>query len=205
MTEPNELSDVQRRRLAIRDWIERAPISNDEKQALAAVCNDGDRCEVEVAVFERQILEYRSMRDGLEHQLDAARSERDRLAEALENSLACLNRSASMLAWQGANDWQHDSLVAFLERMRVDVRVAIASGAEALAKAASEAAPKKMLLFCPRCQAQHYDRGGWEAQPHHKHLCAHCGTIWDAGVLSYGVSAGELSEAAGHETGGEHG
>lgn len=42
--------------------------------------------------------------------------------------------------------------------------------------------PIPMLLFCPRCHAQHVDEAdpanGWENPPHRSHLCHECGCIW---------------------------
>jgi hypothetical protein len=50
-----------------------------------------------------------------------------------------------------------------------------------------------MLLFCPRCGAQHVDAPdkakGWENPPHRSHLCDSCGIIWrPADVPTTGVA-----------------
>ncbi len=45
---------------------------------------------------------------------------------------------------------------------------------------AEHAAPTDMLLFCPKCHAQHVDapEGDWTNPPHKSHLCHGCGAIW---------------------------
>lgn len=51
--------------------------------------------------------------------------------------------------------------------------------------------PIDMLLWCPRCRAQHIDRpdGWWRNPPHKSHLCNFCGLIWrPADVPTNGVS-----------------
>ena len=55
--------------------------------------------------------------------------------------------------------------------------------------------PIDMLLFCPRCHAQHVDGqhepegDGWDNPPHRSHLCHSCGTIWrPADVATNGVA-----------------
>jgi hypothetical protein len=34
-------------------------------------------------------------------------------------------------------------------------------------------------LRCETCHAQHVDRGEWALRPHKRHLCAHCGRVWE--------------------------
>ena len=72
-----------------------------------------------------------------------------------------------------------------------------------LRKAAEEATPVAMVLFCPACGAQHIDapdtevgqRGdrwetAWNNPPHRSHLCHGCGHIWrPADVPTNGVAA----------------
>lgn len=55
-----------------------------------------------------------------------------------------------------------------------------------------EAGPIPMLLFCPKCLAQHVDApepdNGWTNPPHKSHLCHACGTVWrPADVATVGV------------------
>lgn len=40
--------------------------------------------------------------------------------------------------------------------------------------------PLDMLLWCPKCNAQHIDEPseGWDNPPHRSHLCHDCGCIW---------------------------
>ncbi len=138
--------------------------------ALDAARTDHDRLQSEITT-----------RDLMWHErVTAAERERDRLREALEDALAYETGECTH-ACNHPSCWGRQGARALLVEQR----------------AKAEPEPKKMLLFCPRCNRQHYDRGEWATRPHHKHLCAHCGTVWDAGVLSYGVSAGELPEAAG--------
>lgn len=42
-------------------------------------------------------------------------------------------------------------------------------------------------LFCPLCDEQHIDEGEWATRVHHRHLCAFCGHVWDAGHYCFGV------------------
>jgi hypothetical protein len=52
--------------------------------------------------------------------------------------------------------------------------------------------PIDMLLFCPKCGAQHIDEpeGDWDNPPHRSHLCHACRTIWrPADVPTNGVVA----------------
>lgn len=53
--------------------------------------------------------------------------------------------------------------------------------------------PVDMLLFCPRCSAQHVDAmqldRGWTNPPHRSHECQSCGTVWrPADVATNGVA-----------------
>jgi hypothetical protein len=55
-----------------------------------------------------------------------------------------------------------------------------------------KASPVDMLLFCPRCLAQHIDRPqpekGWDNPPHRSHECQACGHVWrPADVATNGV------------------
>lgn len=59
---------------------------------------------------------------------------------------------------------------------------------------ADVAAPLDMLLFCPRCHAQHIDKPdeakGWSNPPHRTHACQACGHLWrQADVFTNGVEA----------------
>lgn len=68
--------------------------------------------------------------------------------------------------------------------------------------AGAQVPPINMLLFCPKCGAQHVDApekvsGGrpvlyadaWTNPPHRSHLCAQCGTVWrPADVPTNGVA-----------------
>lgn len=50
--------------------------------------------------------------------------------------------------------------------------------------------PLDMLLWCPKCNAQHIDEPseGWDNPPHRSHLCHDCGCIWrPADVPTNGV------------------
>lgn len=65
--------------------------------------------------------------------------------------------------------------------------------------------PIDMVLFCPQCHTQHIDAPEtqevqlasgiaevplWRNPPHHKHLCAVCGTLWKpARVATNGVQS----------------
>jgi hypothetical protein len=54
----------------------------------------------------------------------------------------------------------------------------------------NKAQPIPMLLFCPRCGAQHIDAELWENPPHRSHQChvSGCNTIWrPADVTTEGV------------------
>ena len=55
-------------------------------------------------------------------------------------------------------------------------------------------APIDLLLFCPRCSAQHVDQPqaekGWTNPPHRSHECQACGHVWrPADVATNGVAA----------------
>lgn len=64
---------------------------------------------------------------------------------------------------------------------------------------AADPAPIDMLLWCPKCHAQHIDAPGadfdghdhrWDNPPHKSHLCHTCGTIWrPADVPTNGVAS----------------
>src|SRR5882724_7806446 len=41
-----------------------------------------------------------------------------------------------------------------------------------------EAAPKRMILFCPACGNQHIDEGTWSVRPHKTHQCQSCKLEW---------------------------
>jgi len=63
----------------------------------------------------------------------------------------------------------------------------------AVVKAAPDATPIPMLLFCPKCGAQHVDmpdpENGWANPPHKSHLCHQCKTVWrPADVETAGVA-----------------
>lgn len=47
--------------------------------------------------------------------------------------------------------------------------------------------PIRCLLFCPKCGAQHIDKGEWKDKLHHKHLCLKCGFIWRVEPYCSGV------------------
>ncbi|WP_186139368.1 hypothetical protein [Burkholderia gladioli] len=74
----------------------------------------------------------------------------------------------------------------------------------------AEAVPIPMLLFCPRCGAQHIDApetvsdsrpvlyaDAWTNPPHRSHLCHACGIVWrPADVATVGVASIETSGKA---------
>jgi hypothetical protein len=54
-------------------------------------------------------------------------------------------------------------------------------------------APIDLLLYCPRCDAQHIDMPdeatGWTNPPHRSHLCGQCGWVWrPADVATNGIA-----------------
>jgi hypothetical protein len=38
--------------------------------------------------------------------------------------------------------------------------------------------PERLVLFCPRCRAQHEDFGEWAERPHRTHRCLFCEHEW---------------------------
>lgn len=44
--------------------------------------------------------------------------------------------------------------------------------------------PVRVLLFCPKCKAQHVDRDAWATIPHRVHLCEHCKHEWLASIVA---------------------
>jgi transposase-like protein len=50
----------------------------------------------------------------------------------------------------------------------------------------------KAVMHCPICKKQHIDEGIWSKRLHLKHLCLHCGHIWELPNYVFGVS--ELTE-----------
>lgn len=56
--------------------------------------------------------------------------------------------------------------------------------------AVNQVHPIPMLLWCPRCHAQHIDRGEWATvRTHKKHLCESCGFEWKPALVeTVGVS-----------------
>ena len=51
--------------------------------------------------------------------------------------------------------------------------------------------PIPMLLWCPKCQHRHVDRGEYATKPHHTHACQNCGLVWRP-ALVYTVGVGYL-------------
>jgi len=51
----------------------------------------------------------------------------------------------------------------------------------------TEGVPRYCLLFCPWCNAQHFDEGEWLERPHHEHRCATCGKLWRVEPFCFGV------------------
>lgn len=45
----------------------------------------------------------------------------------------------------------------------------------------------KKVLHCPKCLKQHIDEGEWSKRLHHKHLCLHCGHLWELEEYVFGV------------------
>lgn len=35
-------------------------------------------------------------------------------------------------------------------------------------------------LYCPECGKRHFDIDEWAVNNHKRHLCLHCGVIWEA-------------------------
>lgn len=69
--------------------------------------------------------------------------------------------------------------------------------------------PIPMLLFCPRCDAQHIDKiqpeKHWANPPHHSHLCGLCGHIWrPADVPTTGVAVIETKGSADGDPSPQH-
>ena len=63
--------------------------------------------------------------------------------------------------------------------------------------------PVNMLLWCPKCHAQHIDEPSedWDNPPHRSHLCHDCGCIWrPADVTTNGVA--EIKTAGDADTWG---
>lgn len=56
--------------------------------------------------------------------------------------------------------------------------------------------PFRAPLFCPRCETQHVDLGGWAIKPHHRHRCAHCDFEWRVEPYTFGHGINPLKEVA---------
>lgn len=54
-----------------------------------------------------------------------------------------------------------------------------------------------MILYCPKCEKQHVDKGEWETKLHRTHLCEYCAHEWQPSAkYTVGVEdMGELSRA----------
>lgn len=64
-----------------------------------------------------------------------------------------------------------------------------------LQRVCREVIPRKVIL-CPKCGVEHVDgENGAEfaTRPHHTHLCAACGHVWDAGEWAFGASSASLA------------
>ena len=82
-----------------------------------------------------------------------------------------------------ANSADHTRAVIGLQRALAILDAAIAE---------QHPTPIPMLLWCPRCHAQHVDAPseGWDNPPHRSHLCHACGCVWrPADVETTGVAA----------------
>ena len=85
----------------------------------------------------------------------------------------------------------------FLHEAGTDPEAWLDSGLREIAKARAllafaVPAPLDVILFCPKCGAQHVDKPepekGWTNPPHKSHLCHVCGLIWrPADVPTNGV------------------
>lgn len=38
--------------------------------------------------------------------------------------------------------------------------------------------PVPLILYCPKCDGRHIDKGEFAKRPHHTHACQHCGFSW---------------------------
>lgn len=91
-------------------------------------------------------------------------------------------------AWERVGEFQAKERL-WLEQVQSSRRSEIAAWEEM-----AKPPPVDVLLFCPRCHAQHIDAPevgtGWANPPHKSHLCHQCGTVWrPADVPTNGVAA----------------
>ncbi|KVC71410.1 hypothetical protein WI73_11330 [Burkholderia ubonensis] len=130
---------------------------------------------------------------------------RNSRADALtDGQRSAINDAARVLE----ENWEFESadrlLTAFAIKARADYTGRLDEACSDSPSSQPAAAPIPMLLFCPRCGAQHIDAPEtkpddqddrvpvttWTNPPHRSHLCHACGTIWrPADVATVGVAA----------------
>lgn len=44
--------------------------------------------------------------------------------------------------------------------------------------------PIQMKLTCPKCCAEHIDKGEFATKEHHTHACQSCGLVWRPAVVA---------------------
>lgn len=117
---------------------------------------------------------------------------RSEVMDAVRDVLDELHRQIDAEGWTPAHDDEHDKCEM------------------ALAAHPGQPEPIDMLLFCPKCGAQHVDApekasddrpvlyaDAWTNPPHRSHLCHACGTVWrPADVPTNGVAAIQTSGKA---------
>lgn len=97
-------------------------------------------------------------------------------------------------------DWRNKTWRKGLNAAREHYADILREASESTGEELPEAEPVNMILYCPKCGAQHIDeperslgpgnteRLDWDNPPHRSHLCHGCGTIWrPADVPTNGV------------------
>lgn len=59
------------------------------------------------------------------------------------------------------------------------------------------------VMDCPRCGTRHVDKGKWATFDHKKHLCAHCGEMFERPTAGIGVATVEETQHHCHAPGCE--
>ena len=104
-----------------------------------------------------------------------------RLKDAAEDKVARLEKSLH------ATECHADELAA--------QRLELAKELDRYRRAVAEGLPRELIL-CPKCGARHIDGANgaeFATRPHHTHLCAGCGHVWDAKRWSFGAADAQLA------------
>ncbi|CAJ5043914.1 Uncharacterised protein [Burkholderia pseudomallei] len=202
---------------AIREALREARISDNETEAQVA-----QQLSAEIAELKIKLVSYESEHEDQTRYLAAQSEEIAGLKQQLAHADARVGLTATVIqkcidscAAEYLEDVTgHPEDAAYCQGITdcIDAlnRLKTADWSAILAAHPGQPEPIDMLLFCPKCGAQHVDApekasddrpvlyaDAWTNPPHRSHLCHACGTVWrPADVPTNGVAAIQTSGKA---------